>query len=127
MTGASRVGEITTATGILRGLCPRCRSGRIYPSSIVWGLPKMHERCPKCGLLFEREEGYFLGAMYLSFPLGAVAITLLSALLWAATGWSLERSVVVGIVLFLPLVPVVTQFSRILWIYLDQTIDPDFH
>lgn len=118
-------GEIGTGTAMLRGLCPRCRSGRIYPSSIAWGFPKMHERCPNCGLLFEREAGYFLGAMYISFPLGVLVIGLASTLVWAVTGWSLERSVVLGVVLFLPLVPLVTQGSRILWIYLDQAIDPD--
>jgi hypothetical protein len=26
---------------------------------------RMHERCPACGLKFEREDGYFLGAMYI--------------------------------------------------------------
>jgi len=30
-----------------------------------------------------------------------------------------------AVVLFLPLAPAITFFSRVLWIYLDQTVDPD--
>ena len=106
-------------TDILQARCPRCRSGRIYTA---W---KMAERCPECGLTFEREQGYFLGAMYISFPLGVVVIAIFGTLLWWLARWSLERSVVVAIVLFLPLAPFLTRLSRILWIYLDQAIDPD--
>jgi hypothetical protein len=31
-----------------------------------------------------------------------------------------------GFLLFLPAASVVTFFSRVLWIYLDQSIDPDW-
>jgi uncharacterized protein (DUF983 family) len=85
----------------------------------------MHERCPECGLKFEREDGYFLGAMYISYGLGLGAITALSALVWDVTKWPLMKSVWVGIVLFLPLAPVLTWMARVLWIYLDQGIDPE--
>ena len=30
----------------------------------------MYERCEVCNLKFEREPGYFLGAMYISYGLG---------------------------------------------------------
>jgi len=85
----------------------------------------MHERCPACGLKFEREDGYFLGAMYISYGLGIGAIAALAALVWAVLKWPLRRSVVAGIVLFLPMAPVLTWMARVLWIYTDQAIDPD--
>ena len=85
----------------------------------------MHERCPSCGLKFEREPGYFLGAMYLSYGLALIVITVLAALLWLAARWSLDKTVLWAIVLFLPLAPPLTLFSRVLWIYLDQAIDPE--
>jgi hypothetical protein len=37
----------------------------------------------------------------------------------------LTKSVVAGIVLFLPMAPVLTWMARVLWIYMDQSIDPD--
>jgi Protein of unknown function (DUF983) len=85
----------------------------------------MHERCPACGLKFEREEGYFLGAMYISYGLALAIIGLLTALVWAFTRWRLEKTVAAGLVLFLPTVPILTRLSRVLWIYFDQWIDPD--
>lgn len=85
----------------------------------------MHERCPGCGLKFEREPGYFLGAMYISYGLGLGAITILSALVWEVLKWPLIKSVIGGVVLFLPLVPLLTWLARVLWIYLDQGVDPD--
>src|SRR5579871_1855704 len=119
-----RRAEVSAMVGILRQLCPRCRTGKIFRRS-VWLFPGMYERCPACGLKFEREDGYFLGAMYISYGLGLAAITVLSALVWDVTKSSLMKSVVGGIVLFLPLAPVLTWMARVLFIYLDQGIDPD--
>ena len=111
--------------GILRQLCPRCRLGKIFRSSIFRGFAALNERCPVCGLKFEREQGYFLGAMYISYGLAIILISLLAAILWLITRWSLERIFIGGFLLFLPTVPAVGLFSRVLWIYLDQSIDPD--
>jgi hypothetical protein len=85
----------------------------------------MHERCPACGLKFEREDGYFLGAMYIGYGLGLAAIALLAALVWELARWPLMKSVAGGIILFVPLAPVLTWMARVLWIYLDQGVDPD--
>ena len=85
----------------------------------------MWERCPNCGLKFEREQGYFLGAMYISYGLALITIVAFALLLWAATAWSMQKVSVWAILLFLPLAPTLTLFSRVLWIYSDRAIDPD--
>jgi len=106
-------------------LCPRCRSAKIFRSSIYWGFPKMHDRCPSCGLLFNREPGYFLGAMYVSYGLGLPFIFVIGAILWALTGWRLDKVALCAVLLFAPFAPMLTFFSRVLWIYLDQKMDPE--
>ncbi len=113
------------AADILAQRCPRCRTGQIFRGSVFRGFPKMHERCPACGLRFEREAGYFLGAMYISYILGVGTIILFATLLWALTGWRVGKNTLWAMVLFLPLAPAITYFSRVLWIYLDQSFDPD--
>jgi hypothetical protein len=30
-------------------------------------MPEMHHKCSNCGYVFDREPGYFLGAMYISY------------------------------------------------------------
>ena len=99
--------------------------GRIFQGSIWLGFPKMHEDCPTCGLHFEREPGYFLGAMYISYILGVAIIIAIAAALWVVTGWWVTKSTLWAFVLFLPLAPAITYFSRVLWIYLDQRFDPE--
>ena len=116
--------DVSAWEGILRALCPRCRTGKIFFRSI-WLFPPMYERCPFCNLKFEREPGYFLGAMYFGYGLGVGAIAVLAAVVWEVLRWSVMKSTVAGIVLFLPLAPVLTWMARVLWIYMDQTIDPD--
>jgi uncharacterized protein (DUF983 family) len=111
--------------GISLQLCPRCRRGKIFKKSIVFSIPKMHSYCPVCDLKFEREEGYFLGAMYISYGLALVTIALIALLLWLGLHWSFEKVVVWAVVFFLPLAPMVTFLSRVLWIYLDQAVDPE--
>jgi hypothetical protein len=85
----------------------------------------MHERCPVCGLKFEREQGYFLGAMYISYGLALAIILLFTILMWAITHGSIVKDVIWAIILFLPFAPSVTLLARILWIYFDQAVDPD--
>jgi hypothetical protein len=84
----------------------------------------MYERCPLCDLKFERESGYFLGAMYISYGLGVVSVALIALVLWAATSWGIVKIIVWASVLFLPLVWPITLFSRVLWLYLDWIMDP---
>ncbi|MGB8540883.1 MAG: hypothetical protein WCD49_04515 [Candidatus Acidiferrales bacterium] len=117
--------RISAIQGIVRQVCPRCRTGKIYPSSIFSGLPKMNDECAVCHLWFEREEGYFLGAMVIDYALAMVTTTVIGGILWKFTHWPFEKLCVVAILLFLPAVPVVTRLGRMLWIHIDQSIDPE--
>ena len=54
---------------IARELCPRCHKGKIFRGPLWRSYLAMYERCPQCNLKYEREQGYFLGAMYFSYLL----------------------------------------------------------
>ena len=114
-----------TLAAILHALCPRCRMGQIFASSIYFGFPKMRERCAVCDLKFEREPGYFLGAMYISYALGLGTILLLAALLWIMLRLTVMKTFFWAVVGFIPLAPAITYLSRVMFIYLDQAIDPE--
>lgn len=85
----------------------------------------MNDCCPACDLLFNREAGYFLGAMYISYGLGLAFVSAFGAILWLLTGWGFTKVVTWALVVFLPFAPMLTFLSRVLWIYLDQAIDPE--
>jgi len=74
--------KLATVGDIFRQRCPRCRMGNIFRYSIFRGFPKMNDRCLICDLKFDREPGYFLGAMYVSYGLGIVIVASIAALLW---------------------------------------------
>ena len=119
------VAHKSTLKDMMAQLCPRCRIGKIFRASVFRGFPKMYERCTVCGLKFEREEGYFLGAMYISYGLALGMISVSSLLLWTFMRWPLEKNVVVAIVIFVPFTPIVSRLARVIWIYFDRTIDPE--
>lgn len=121
----ARAGKPTRFQAIRRGLCPRCRQGPIFRGSFLFGFPRMHERCPVCALTYEREQGYFLGAMYFSYAVGVVLLAAFMVLVWWLTRWKLEWLLLAAALLFLPFVPFVTLFSRVLWIHFDQSVDPE--
>lgn len=105
------------AWAILRQRCPRCRRGPVFH-----GLMSMHERCSPCGLEFEREPGYFLGAMYASYAFGLLttAYWLPMLLIGVSPLW------VIGIptVHLVLQVPLSFRYSRVAWLYIDHGFDP---
>jgi len=108
----------TQILSLARLRCPRCHEGRVFRS-----LLDMHETCQTCGYLFEREPGFFVGAMYVSYALAVPLFGALSGLVWLFTRWPLDRVMTVACLVFLPLVPVIFRYSRVLWIHFDRAID----
>lgn len=99
--------------------CPKCRRGALFS-----GILELPERCAECGLLFEREHGYFAGAMAISYGLAILLLAVLFFGLLAITRLSLEWVLLASAVLFLPLAPLCVRYSRAIWIYLDRRMDP---
>jgi hypothetical protein len=63
--------------------------------------------------------------MYISYGLGIALICAFGVALWRLTTWGFEKIGIWAVLLFLPFAPMLTFLSRVLWIYLDQTIDPE--
>ncbi len=58
---------------ILQEKCPRCGQGHVFEKkSNPFKFPVMKARCEVCNYKFDREPGYFLGAMYLSYGLAVL-------------------------------------------------------
>lgn len=101
---------------IVRQRCPRCQKGKMFRGTFA-----MNDPCPVCDLLFQREEGYFLGAMYLSYALG-VAILLPAYFLadWLLPHWNGYLITLLLWLCYLPLTPAVFRYSRVLWVHLER-------
>jgi uncharacterized protein (DUF983 family) len=98
--------------------CPRCLRGRVWRTFL-----EMHERCPECGLVFEREPGYFTGAMVVSY---AIAVPTFGLIVIALLLGGLETGIalLVGAALYLVLAPFILRYSRVVWLHFDWLVDP---
>lgn len=102
---------------IVRQRCPRCRKGKVFR-----GLFAMHETCPVCGLLYQREYGYFYGAMYASYAFGLLSTAYwLPLLLLGVTPWLVIGLPTAQLVLQ---IPISFRYSRVIWLHLDHRFDP---
>jgi uncharacterized protein DUF983 len=84
------------------------------------GLITMYDRCPRCGHEFEREPGFFQGAMYVSWvsSVGLFATLALLARALLAPYIGLFAALAVAVVVYLPAVPMLFRYSRVIWAHI---------
>ena len=100
--------------------CPRCREGRLFH-----GIAQMSDPCPVCGLVFEREPGYFLGAMYFSYALAVLIIAPLFIVLYQLfPTWPGPVMALLAMLPTIPLIPIIFRYSRVLWLYFERWAAP---
>jgi uncharacterized protein (DUF983 family) len=99
--------------------CPRCHHGKVFN-----GIFSMNTRCSVCRMIFGREPGYFLGAMYVSYLLAALVMMVVVVMLYLLFPDLPDIAIYVGsCLLLLPFVPLIFRYSRVIWITLDRSID----
>ena len=104
--------------------CPVCLEGKVFHSFIG-----MNKNCPECGIVFERESGYFLNSMFIAYMLGFLILAPLSLGLYImhVTG----RMQVSGLLFWIVILgltavfwPFIFRYSRVIWMHADQMMDP---
>ena len=105
----------------LRLRCPNCGSrGIVHP----WA--RLVPRCPGCDHRFEREEGYWLGAVLLNTVV-AVGLFATIFIVWATAAWpdvpwTTILVVTMGVNIVFPIL--FHPFARTLWVALDLAVHP---
>ena len=110
---------MTAAAALRHKLCPRCRQGPIYAAR------DMHPQCPVCAMRFEREPGYFIFAMYISYAISLPVVSALFLLFWWGFSLRAPFALLAAAALYLPFVRRLVRVSRIAWIHLDYFLDPE--
>jgi len=114
------------ATGLLQmiahGLrlsCPRCGVGRLYAKPF-----KMYDSCSYCGLKFEREQGYFIGAIYINYT-ATVAIAVPGFfLLDAFTAMPIDQQLMLWVPFAVVFPLLFFHHARSLWLVMDHYFNP---
>lgn len=106
--------EVTRGQIITRGLanrCPNCGGRTLFKAGTLF---ELNEACPACGLKYEKDEGFYLGAMSLNYGLTLVGALTPVALLWYY-GVLGGRVAVVLAVAFSVIIPVALYRSSRSW------------
>lgn len=79
----------------------------------------MNDRCPHCGLKFEREPGYFYVAMFISYAMNVAQMITIAVITYFITG-NLENPYLYMIVIFSGILlcsPFNYRYSRVILLY----------
>lgn len=110
-----------TVVDIVKCKCPNCNVGEIFKSSgniFLLKMPKMNVRCKNCNYKFEKETGFFFGAMFVSYALAVAEMVMSLILFWYFA--SLSPLYVFGIIVLVAILTSTFNFriSRSIWIYI---------
>ena len=85
------------------------------------GVFAMYDRCPRCEHQFEREPGFFQGAMYVSWVLGVALFSLLAlfADFVLAPRMGLPAALALAVFIYMAGVPVLFRYSRVIWSHVN--------
>lgn len=112
--------EKSALVSVIEGRCPQCRREKMFVSGPYSSrFLTMNKECSYCGLQYEREPGFFYGAMYVSYILSVGILLVTGGFVYFIGNdpdlWIYIVSVVVASLL---LYPINFRLSRILFIHL---------
>lgn len=100
--------------------CPNCIKGQVFEKDKrIFKIPVMFSKCSVCYYKFEREPGYFIGAMYISY-----GFAVLQGLITFLVTFYLFPSLSIEWISFFVILAIILcskknyKWSRILYIYI---------
>jgi uncharacterized protein (DUF983 family) len=121
MSGEPGFRRMTRVLGrAARLVCPRCGGTPLFR-----GWFTMPPACERCGLRFERAQGYFVGAIYVNYTVTATSVIGGYLLLWRYADVSLTTQFLVWIPVAVLLPLWFFRYSRSLWLSLEYLINPE--
>ena len=112
---------------LLSNQCPRCKKADLFCSRNPYDFKKlflMYEHCASCGLKFNKEPGFFYGAMYVGYGISVAYLTIFYVGMLVLLGdFELTTYFIFGIGSLFLLTPVIFRFSRSVWISLFVSYD----
>jgi len=103
----------------LRQRCPVCGRGKIFA-----GFFKTYERCPVCGFVYEREPGYYTGAMAVNLVVSELLIVIIAVPLAASQVVPVIYLIILGCTIPILLPILFYRPTKSLWMSFDHFIHP---
>ncbi len=84
---------------------------------------KMNETCAVCDIKFEREDGYFMMSVFIGYVMAVAALLPIAIYLYANNA-SATWYLLALLPTLLLLSPAIFHYARILWLHIDELLDP---
>lgn len=113
--------EIGFYNSILRLRCPKCRQETMFKKKGLFVYRKpldMHEKCGNCGQKYEIEPGFWLGALWTSYPIVVAIETPFIFYAISTPEMSVAAMFALMIALFFILFPAITRLGRSIWAHI---------
>lgn len=107
--------------------CPKCHKTNVFPESAynLKGFGNMNDTCICCKERYEKEPGYFFGAMFVSYALTAGWFTLtwaIDSFVFHSETWQYLTFLIITIIGFMP---ITFRTSRLIWLNFFIRFDKD--
>lgn len=108
--------------------CPRCHKGKVFSCGNPFNMRRMfelHNHCNHCGLKYEKEPGFFYGAMYVAYALTSgwfIAWYVINELWIHLDAFPLIMWMLVSLVIAAPLT---FRASRLIWLNFFVSYGPE--
>jgi hypothetical protein len=80
------------------------------------GIYNMHDNCPKCNQDYQKEPGFYWGAMYIGYGLSSGYMLSAMVLCIFAFDFTVNQSFVTAIIGGVLFVPLMARLARAIWI-----------
>ena len=110
----------STFSSVIKCTCPKCRKAYLfkyrnhYSLSHLFDMPR---NCPMCGQSFEIEPGFYLGAMWMSYPVIILLEVIFILLLYQVLN-DVIVAFLVSTFLIILLSPPIMRLARSMYIHL---------
>ena len=109
-----------TLYSVFANKCPRCHKSDFFVNKHFWqikGFDKMHKSCSHCKQDFEKETGFYYGAMYTAYLITVMySLGLTAMIVWILKWMDIPQFFYVLFPSMLILMPWFYRASRLLWI-----------
>lgn len=82
----------------------------------------MHLRCSQCNLLYEKEPGYFLGALVFAYFIGVFSLIPTLLILLFILKLSLITTICISTLQICVMHPILFRYSKLVWLYAETRI-----
>lgn len=106
---------------VLKCKCPNCKKGKMFNqlgNLFLFRVPKMNANCSECNFKFEKETGFFFGAMFVSYALVVAELVASVVIFKFILDFSYLNVVFLSILTAVLLSIINFRISRSIWVYM---------